>query len=261
MASHLAASIAIPFPDLEQAMKRGKVLFTWKQLRLWMSPKPSNALTEHDAVSLELPLSVLTPLFLARRSGSASPRKLAAVQDIPDVFQVRKSEAAAPAPEPQQATTQDSGRSPLPEPVVIPFEQSAQISTPPRPVPTPLDKLTAARSSAGPTELVQRACQLSGVAGALLTTPDGLVIASQLPASLSAETAAAFLPQIYSRLGQYTRELKLGDPAQVEMLVGNIPLLIFRLANAFFAVLGKAAEPMPKLQLSALAAQLSARSN
>ena len=67
------------------------------------------------------------------------------------------------------------------------------------------DKLTLARSSPLPTELVQRACHLSGVTGALIATPDGLVIASQLPSSMNAEMAAGFLPQVYSRLGQYTR--------------------------------------------------------
>ena len=78
---------------------------------------------------------------------------------------------------------------------------------------------------------------------------------------MNAETAAGFLPQVYSRLGQYTRELKLGDPSQVEMLVGKIPLQIYKCPHAYFAVLGKAAEPLPKLQLSALAGQLTPRTN
>jgi predicted regulator of Ras-like GTPase activity (Roadblock/LC7/MglB family) len=99
------------------------------------------------------------------------------------------------------------------------------------------------------------------VAGALVATLDGLIIASQLPNSMNSETAAAFLPQIFTRLGQYTRELKLGDPSEVEMLVGKVPLQIYRTPYCFFAVLGKATEPLPKLQLAALAAQIPARTN
>jgi len=121
----------------------------------------------------------------------------------------------------------------------------------------PLDRLTAARSSPLPTQLVQRACHLSGVSGALLATADGLVIASQVAQGMSAEAIAAFLPEIYGRLNQYTRELKLGDPTNIELVAGNIPLQIFKVANTFYALFGKAAEPLPKLQLSALAAQLS----
>ncbi len=99
------------------------------------------------------------------------------------------------------------------------------------------------------------------MSGALIATPDGLVIASQLPPTLHAETAAGFLPQIYSRLSQYTRELKLGEPSQVELLVESVPLQVYKTSQAYFAVLGRAAEPLPKLQLNALANQLSARPN
>ena len=74
---------------------------------------------------------------------------------------------------------------------------------------------------------------------------------------MKAETAAGFLPQIFNRLNQYTRELKLGDPSQVEVLVGQVPLQIIKTNGVYFAVLGKSAEPLPKLQLIALANQLS----
>jgi predicted regulator of Ras-like GTPase activity (Roadblock/LC7/MglB family) len=269
LATHLAASVNLPFAELEAAMKRGKVVFSWKQLRLWMSPKASTALSEHDAVNLELPLAILTPLFLARRSAFAKPRKASAGHEIPDVFLARKTaeQVHTPASPALSATpVEQPASAPGTEPAAVPAPASASIRTGKAPpssslAATQLDKLTAARSSPVPTELVQRACQLSGVAGALVATPDGLVIASQLPSSMNAEMAAAFLPQIYSRLGQYTRELKLGDPTQLEMLVGKIPLQIFRTNSTYFAVLGKAAEPLPKLQLTALATQLSVRTN
>jgi predicted regulator of Ras-like GTPase activity (Roadblock/LC7/MglB family) len=265
LATHLSATVHLPFTELEAALKRGKVVFSWKQLRMWLSPKPTSTSSEHDAASFELPLAVLAPLFLARRSSTPKPNKTAALDDIPDVFQTRK--AREPIEEPKPSTLRDSAHretaatAPQPAPMASPVLQAslAKAATPSAAVPNQLDSLTAARSSPVPTELVQRACHLTGVAGALVATLDGLVIASQLPPKMSADMAAGFLPQIFNRIGQYTRELKLGDPMQIEMLVGNLPLQIYRTASAYFAVLGKGAEPLPKMQLSALSTQLSAR--
>jgi predicted regulator of Ras-like GTPase activity (Roadblock/LC7/MglB family) len=264
LAAHLAASVNIPFDELEAAMKRGKAVFSWKQLRLWYHPKPSTALSEHDAANLDLPLSVLAPLFLARRGETAPARKAVKTEEIPDVFHTRKpgepsaSEVKAetqpearPAPQP---TLESLASIALPQPGAKPATSAASASSAP-------DALTLARSSALPMELVQRACHLNGVAGALLTTTDGLVIASQMPSSMNSDAAAGFIPQIYSRLAQYTRELKLGEPGQVEIIVGKVPLQIMKTPSSFFAVLGKAAEPLPKLQLTALAGQLSPRTN
>jgi predicted regulator of Ras-like GTPase activity (Roadblock/LC7/MglB family) len=270
MATHLAASINIPFADLRAAMKRGRAVFTWKQLRMWMSPKPSTALTEHDAASLELPLAVLAPLFMARMSTGQKERKVQSAADIPDVFSVRKpdepSTAVPQTPAPVVAAERTAVSDPLDSMPVrvsdVPAAKGAATASPTIVAPAAgPDKLTMARSSAMPMELVQRACQLSGVGGALVATPDGLVIASQMPPRLSAEKAAGFLPQVYNRLGQYTRELKLGEPSQVEMLVENVPLQIYKTATVYFAVLGKVGETLPKLQLNALAAQFSARTN
>lgn len=261
LGSHLSASIQIPFQELEAAMKRGQALFSWKQLRLWMHPKPSSALTEHDSTSLELPLSVVVPLFLARRNEvSHAPKKRVIAEPIPDVFQARKTAEVSPAvpelPDPPAEST-----TPAPAPV------QGQAATDRKPAAgtssagsTP-DELTLARSSALPTQTVQRACHLSGVAGALLATPDGLVIASQLPPTMNVETAAGLIPQIFTRISQYTRELKLGEPRQVEILVENVPLHIIKTPSAYFAVLGKSAETLPKLQLNALATQLSPRTH
>jgi hypothetical protein len=264
MTTYLAASVNIPFPELEGVMKRGKAVFSWKQIRLWMTPKGSDALSEHDSVGLELPLAILTPLFMARRSGDRSSKKAALTPEMPDVFVARKPQEAT-----HELTVAPTAIAAPAASLMAPAGQPVPVPTPEAPVKvddrargTPaagnqLDRLTIARSSPLPTQLVQRACHLSGVSGALLATADGLVIASQVAPGMCAESIAAFLPEIYSRLNQYTRELKLGDPTHIEMLAGNIPLQIFKTANTYYAVFGKPAEPLPKLQLTALAAQLS----
>jgi predicted regulator of Ras-like GTPase activity (Roadblock/LC7/MglB family) len=267
MRTHLAASVQIPFAELEAAMKQGKAVFKWKQIRLWMGSPLSQALSEHDDLNLELPLAVLTPLFLARLSSKGPTQKVAARPEFPDVFSARKEgESSEPQPVPAASPAVPAPQSfeqRITESFAAAVAPAKAPTAPPvaKPAASAPDPLTLARSNPLPAELVHKACQLSGVAGALVVTTDGLIIASQLPPGMNAETAAGFLPQIYGRLGQYTRELKLGDPSHVEMLVGNIPLQIYRGHSAYFAVLGKAAEPLPKLQLNSLASQLSHRTN
>ena len=81
---------------------------------------------------------------------------------------------------------------------------------------------------AHPKDVVARAAALSGVAGAVVAMQDGLRVASQAPADLNADTLAAFLPQIFERVNQCTRELRMGVLNNVnftrgERAVENIP--------------------------------------
>ena len=272
MASHAASSVHFPFADLEAAMKRGKAVFSWQQIRGWIGPRSCNDGREFDATELELPLAVLAPAFLSRRStrhgsGSSAPKKVTAAAEIPDIFAGRQSAAPgvapAPAPAPEAApeaqpkTLEQRISAGLASTLAAPTPQKAPPAT--EPSAQPFDKQPAARSNAVPAELIQRVCHLGGVAGALLVTPDGLVIAGQLPTGITAETTAAFLPKVFRHSNQFTRELKLGDPRQIEIVAGGVPLQILDVGSAYFAVLGKAGEPLPKLQLSSIAGQLMQR--
>jgi len=105
-------------------------------------------------------------------------------------------------------------------------------------------------------EIVQRAGTLKGVAGALIAMQDGLVVASHLPPGLNSETIAAFIPQMYTRVMQYCKELKLGDATSFAFIVDNVPLKIFKVGSVYFTVLGRTGEPLPELHLNLVAAQL-----
>ena len=109
---------------------------------------------------------------------------------------------------------------------------------------------------ATPNEIVSRAAGLDGVAGALIALPDGLMVASRLPSDLNGDTLAAFLPQIFGKVNQCTKELRMGELNNVNFTVGNIPWKIFRVNAIFFAAFGRAGEPLPTAQLAALAADL-----
>ncbi len=109
---------------------------------------------------------------------------------------------------------------------------------------------------ATPNEIVARALELPGVVGALVALPDGLKVASQIPFELNADTLAAFLPQIFDRVSQSTRELRMGALNNFNFTVGNVPWRIFRVNAVYFAAFGRAGESLPSAQLAALAAEL-----
>jgi predicted regulator of Ras-like GTPase activity (Roadblock/LC7/MglB family) len=109
---------------------------------------------------------------------------------------------------------------------------------------------------ATPNEVVSRAAALDGVAGALIALPDGLMVASKLSPDLNGDTLAAFLPHIFAKVSQCTKELRMGELNNLNFTVGNVPWKIFRVNAIFFAVFGRTGQPLPTAQLVALAAEL-----
>ncbi|HMP84011.1 MAG TPA: roadblock/LC7 domain-containing protein, partial [Verrucomicrobiota bacterium] len=107
-----------------------------------------------------------------------------------------------------------------------------------------------------PNEIVSRAAALDGVAGALIALPDGLSVASKVPEDLNADTLAAFLPQLFSKMTQCTKELRMGELNNLHFTVGNIPWKVFRVNAVFFAAFGRVGQQMPTAQLAALAGEL-----
>ncbi len=109
---------------------------------------------------------------------------------------------------------------------------------------------------ATPNEIVSKAATLEGVDGALIALPDGLLVASRIPTNMNADTIAAFLPQIFGRVSQCTRELRLGELNNLNFTVGSVPWKIFRVGSIYFAAFGRPGVPLPTSQLVGLAAEL-----
>jgi predicted regulator of Ras-like GTPase activity (Roadblock/LC7/MglB family) len=107
-----------------------------------------------------------------------------------------------------------------------------------------------------PKDVVTSAMALPGVAGVVIALPDGLRVANAVPVDLNADTLAAFLPQIFERVSQSTKELRMGALNNVSFTVGNIPWKIFRVNAVYFAAFGRAGESLPTAQLAQLATQL-----
>jgi predicted regulator of Ras-like GTPase activity (Roadblock/LC7/MglB family) len=253
------AKVALPAEIVERALKQGRVAFTWKTLHSWIKPTPLPAVSVHDSLVLELPLKVVAPSFLARQKETAKlPRKVSVDDDIPNLF------FGFPRPEASSPVVASAARSASAKAAETNFyvwdDTSEQVQTQGVETtsgPSPGTKFIA--KYATPNEVVSRAAALDGVAGALITLPDGLMVASRLSPDLNGDTLAAFLPQIFGKVNQCTKELRMGDLNNLHFTVGNIPWKIFRVNAIFFAVFGRAGEPLPTAQLAALAAELDHR--
>jgi predicted regulator of Ras-like GTPase activity (Roadblock/LC7/MglB family) len=276
------ADISVPLDGaiIMPGLKRGRVTMVWKQLR--QLAKPGAAPSPDDQVELELPLKVIAPLFLAAQKNPRPQGKATVSAEIPDLFfgfpQPPAAPAAPAAPavslpplamavppapaetpraasapaqhRPQEAKAQDTNF----------YEWSAKGEAPPaedlsaRPVAVAHTDFLNRQTH--PKDLVARALVLPGVAGAVVALQDGLRVASEVPADLNADTLAAFLPQIFERVNQSTRELRMGALNNINFTVGNVPWKIFRVNAVYFAAFGQAGQPLPSAQLAQLAAQL-----
>jgi predicted regulator of Ras-like GTPase activity (Roadblock/LC7/MglB family) len=259
----LDAKVALPAEAVEQALKQGRVAFSWRTLRSWIRPAPPGAVSILDSTVVQVPLKVVAPLFLARqRETGQSRRKVTIDESIPNLFFgfPQPESSSAPAPGARAAQTRSA---PAPGAAAADSNYYVQDGA--------AGSVRAGgpevkRGSTGgtrfitkyatPNEIVSRAAALDNVAGALIGLPDGLLVASRLGPDLNADTLAAFLPQIFGKLSQCTRELRMGELNNLSFTVGNIPWKIFRVNAIFFAAFGRASEPLPTTQLAALAAEL-----
>lgn len=273
------ARVALPTNFVEAALRQGRVVFSWQMLRSWIRPALAPGVSVHDTTELELPLRVIAPLFIARKQLAVqTPTKAAVDEAIPNLFfGFPQPEAARPVAEaavPTEAAPPPASAEPIP----LAMAPATPVEIAPKPVDTnyyiwddvsdttrihaeQIKRKGAAGTEfvtryASPNEIASRAAGLEGVAGALIALPDGLMVASRLPADMNGDTLAAFLPQIFSKVSQCTKELRLGELNNLSFTVGNVPWKIFRVNAIFFAAFGRAAQPLPGAQLAALAVEL-----
>ena len=254
--SLVEAKVALPTDVVGRALKQGRVAFTWKTLRSWIKPAPLPTVSAHDGTVLELPLKIVAPLFLARQhEATKAKRKVSVDADIPNLF------FGFPQSEAGQSQVAPAGPTAAPKPADTNYyiwddtSDRARLSEDEvKRGPSPGTKFVA--KYATPNEVVSRAASLDGVAGALIALPDGLMVASRVSSDLNGDTLAAFLPQIFAKVNQCTKELRMGELNNLNFTVGNVPWKIFRVHAIFFAAFGRAGEPLPTARLAALAAEL-----
>jgi predicted regulator of Ras-like GTPase activity (Roadblock/LC7/MglB family) len=276
-------ALHVSLEDLEPRLRRGKVEFSWGQLQNWIVPPIANL---EDVVSsellIELPLPVVAPLFLAKRPApSPKERNAHPAESVPELF-FRGRTKVEPEPnsagiEPEPSTKGNPAAPAGPNastPIPLPDSSLPAGESGPRFAPALNGLATKSAVNSKPTlnfgeifgkpnkshwkpeEIMVETANLKGVAGALLTTTDGLLIGGKLPGDLNGEKVAAFVPQMFGRLSQYARELQFPEPRQLSISLDNIPLQIHQIEKTLFMVLGRAGENLPRIQISAVASQL-----
>jgi predicted regulator of Ras-like GTPase activity (Roadblock/LC7/MglB family) len=252
----LEAKLAIPVDTLKESLQRGRVYFPWKTLRLWLKPSPAATVSIHDSTALELPLKILAPLFVARQKDlSKVAQKVAIDETIPNLFfGFPQTDAAASGP-PATASCAVSKPVDTNYYTLNDSENAPGITEVPAPRKGPSGTAFVTRC-ATPNEIVSRAAALGNVSGALIALPDGLMVASKLSPDLNGDTLAAFLPQIFGKVNQCTKELRMGELNNLNFTVGNVPWKIFRVNAIFFAAFGRTGQPLPTAELASLAGEL-----
>ncbi|MGH7979644.1 MAG: roadblock/LC7 domain-containing protein [Limisphaerales bacterium] len=258
-----SARVALPVHLIEPALRRGRVIYAWHHIRSWIKPTPP-PVSVHDAIELELPLKVLAPLFLPAQKNEVRPQLKAELppSSVPNLF------FGFPQPQPDEMAPPVN----MPEavPQIKPLDAKLNDSNfyvwgeggeDPH-----LDETTFKRASvpatdfssrrAMPNEIIERALKLPGITGAIIALPDGLKVACHLPPELNADTVAAFLPQLFSRVSQCAKELRMGELNNLNFTLGNIPWKIFRVNAVYFAAFGVAGVSLPTAQLAMLAGEL-----
>jgi len=196
---------------------------------------------------VELPLNFIAPLYLQHRS-SAGAKKAPVDTNIPDLFIPPGHLPGASRPEPALNAI---------------------------PSPSPLDRSGPAKSSRKggedlaelfgepgkrnwtPNDIVHKTATLPGVAGALIALQDGLLVASCMPPNWKTETIAAFLPQIFGRMRQYTNEFKVGSLQSLAFTVEEGTLQIFNAGIIYFAALGKLDHVLPLADLNLIVKEIA----
>ena len=284
-------TVILPMAELEEQVSKGRIVFAWAHLSQWMQPPlPRDIASLPLDEPLVLPLHAVVPLFLAKRGKSSQRKQVHVEAGIPNLFvgtipslpqpelpaalqPVESQPAAVPAPQPPAAPT----TAPKPPPSTSPLPPPSAAPAPPTP-PVPMAASPAAPAAGNaildlsvlfgqpgkkmwtPMEIVQKSAKLPGVSGALVALQDGLLVASELPGTLNGENLAAFLPQMFARMGHYTRELKMSEPSSIMMIVNQVPFQIFKAGNVFFLAYGRSGALLPEIQLQAVAAQLERQS-
>jgi predicted regulator of Ras-like GTPase activity (Roadblock/LC7/MglB family) len=256
------AQLVVPMNQLEAALKTGLVQFTWKKLCGWLEPPVPGAASRIPADTLlELPLKVIAPLFLARHRPAAAQRKAAAGEEIPDVFGKTGMQAWSVVSPTAPGTAGSASTAPAPAPSDAPAPAPASVSaTPGRPAEPAFD-LTAIigpphqRFSA--REIIGHVSRQPGAVGAILAMSDGLMVTSAVPPQVKGEVVAAFLPQIFGRMGQYSRELNMGGLRSISFTVEGGSWQLVKEPNIYLAVLCRQDKTVPLNQLAAISAELS----
>ena len=258
--------LSLPYEEVSRGLKAGKLEYPWKQIRAWIQPAlPPTLGSEHSEKPVTLPLKVVAPMFLGHFKPAKGGKKNQIAQDIPDLFSGGAATVPEIPPSPAPAASAPAPTAPVDPTGGTPATTPAgSYSTTQffRKPPTDIGELFGqpGKRQWSPQEIVQGTSRIRGVAGAVIAMQDGLLVAAHLQSPWRPEATAAFLPQIYSRLNQYLRELNTGDLANVTLSTPSGKLLVYSSGIIYFAVVIKPEESVPTAAIELIVMELGRHS-
>jgi predicted regulator of Ras-like GTPase activity (Roadblock/LC7/MglB family) len=85
-------------------------------------------------------------------------------------------------------------------------------------------------------EVVRQIGVLPGVSGCILAMSDGLLLTGQLPDHLDSNAVSVFAPQLFKKVGRYTREIQVGQIRRMTIFTDRHPLSIFQAGDIYLVV-------------------------
>ncbi|MEQ2005747.1 MAG: hypothetical protein ABMA26_03025 [Limisphaerales bacterium] len=222
-------SVEFPREELGNAMKSGKVNFTWGQLRAWMKPGVGPSVL--DSTSLQLPLRVLVQPFMSNMRSGAKPA--AAGDGSTTTFVNRAPSASLTIPTAAPAA-----------PVAADTKLGEALGKP-------------EKAHWTPSEIIHAVIALPGVFGAMLSLQEGHLAAAEMQATLPPELLAYALPKLFSATGEQSRQMKLGDPTMISIAADGHHWAVFKLEKIFFTVMSRKGHLLPLPQLQTIATEIA----
>jgi len=161
------AQVTLPATEVGAGLAKGKISFTWGQLRTWITPPLNGESAVAANTELQLPLRAIAPAFL-KASKQGKDRKSVSIDDtIPALFAPSADRPAAPPPAPA-AAPQSSASAPVQAPksaapngsIPAPAAVSAPPTAPPKPekpAPPATSETKGTKSTLADTPAPQRA--------------------------------------------------------------------------------------------------------
>lgn len=252
---------AAPTPVVAEAAPQAPAVPVAESQPAEIPAAPALKIADETPAVTETPVAPVAPAAVEKPapSGKKSSRAERRAQAQAQAQAQKPEETPAPSVAETSAPTV-AAETPAPEPVVeTPVVVEAPVAAA-KPMPQSLSELfnEPGKTNWSPTELIAAMlATLPTVDGAIIALQEGLVVAHQLPEGFKGEVFAAFLPQMFARLNQYSGEMKLGVVDDLVLNAAGRQCQLFRVGQIFFGVLARPNETLPWHELRLCANSLA----